>query len=151
MNEMITQREQDNTLIKLELLRKDGEIKLFIKTCAEFEEYLKKNKKLIKSENFCMIDNKEKPIEFYENRLTTDTSLISLDSAINPLIYNGNINSAILRIKDISRGIELPLNAIIPIEEIENYFKKFITNFKKFYKEYLTDFSISVIILKKDL
>jgi tRNA U54 and U55 pseudouridine synthase Pus10 len=63
---MVSNKEKDSELIQVDIKRTDGDIKLYVKTCSKFEDYLKKTRKISKTKNFC---NTEQAKEFYDVRL----------------------------------------------------------------------------------
>lgn len=139
---------ENDYLIQVKIMRDDGEIKLFVKSCEEFEKYLKKTRNISKSDNFC---NTETTYKFYDKRLDGLSENAEYDSAIRELINYNRLNFAVLRIKGISDGVELKLNRLISIDDLNNMLRRFILDFKKFYKEYIKNFEIDCYISQKNI
>lgn len=148
MNENKQILKTDNNLIEVKILRDNGDIKLYIKACAEFENYLKNTRKLTTKEKFC---NTEDTYKFYDVRIDGLSENAEYDSAMRDLILYNRLNFAVLRIKGISEGIEIKLNKLISINDLNLLLRRFILDFKNFYKDYIKGFEISCIIQNKDI
>ena len=138
----------NKNLIEVKIIRENGKINLYVKSCLEFENYLKNTRRLAKKDNFCLTEITK---EFYDTRIDGLSENNEYDSAIRNLINCNRLNFAILRIKGISKGVEIPLNKLVSINDLNNMIKRFILDFKNFYKEYIKEFEISCIITNKDI
>jgi len=134
-------------IIEIEFKR-DKKPFLFVKTCVEFEEYLKKNGKLEKTDNF--LDQKEKT-EFY----TFENGLFSAHTdVISRGLFNfGNLNRCFLRVKGISKGIKINLEkaGIINLERLESEIRGLLKEFKTFYKNNISKVTIKGSLELNDL
>jgi hypothetical protein len=145
---MINDNNGNNNLIEVKIIRDNGEIKLYVRACPEFEEYLKNTRKITKNENFC---NTGVTYNFYDGRTDGLSENSEYDSAVRELISYNRLNFAVLRIKGISDGVEIKLNKLVSVEDLNILMRKFIFDFKKFYRDYIKGFEISVIIQNKDI
>lgn len=139
---------ENDYLIKTDIKREKGDIKIYIKSCLEFEDYLKATRKTTKTDNFCNTTEKK---EFYDVRNDGLTDTPEYDSAIRDLITNNKLNFAVLRLKNISDGVEIKLNRLISIDDLNLILRNFIKDFIKFYRDYIKDFEVNCLITNKNI
>lgn len=136
-----------NKIIEIEFKREDKPI-LFIKTCAEYESYLKKNGKKGETDNFL---NQGLKTTYY----SFDYSLFgsSDDRMGRGLFIYGKMNRAILRVKGISKGIKIDLEkcGIISLETMESEIRAILKDFKNFYKNNISKVKIKGSLELNDL
>ena len=138
----------DNELIEIKVIRDNGEMKIYVKTCVEFEDYLKKTRGLVTKSNFC---NTEEEMTFYDGRTDGLSENVENDSAIRDLINYNRLNFAVLRVKDISRGQYFKITKLIALDDLNVILRRFLLDFKNYYKDYIKGFEISATLTYKDV
>lgn len=130
---------KNGKLLEIEFNR-DKKPVLYVKTCAEYEEYLKSTKEVATADN---LFNAGKEAEFYDGKL-----FLYPDSVRRDLFENGSLNHGILRLKGIADGVEIDLSkaGLIAVDTIESEMRKLISNFRDFYKTHISRVRIKGVL-----
>lgn len=113
--------------IVLKICEQEDKIILYVKTCSEFEEWLKKNKQVRTTNN---LFNQGKTENFYHLKIVNNYN----DDINRPIISEGIINFAILRVCGISAGITYELDGLLTQTQLEQSVRKLLNAFNAFYK-----------------
>jgi len=117
----------------------EGDLYLRVKTCKEFEDFLKDNKELCDTTN---LFNEEKTGKYYRLRFTDRYTF--LDNINRNIFYEGRINFSILRVKGISKGLDFKINGLLPESLIVKQLKSLVKTFKEFYKKEIEKIPINI-------
>jgi hypothetical protein len=126
----------DQTIL-IKVYEQRGKVMLYIKTSEDFEKWLKDKKEIRDTSQLFgkILDGKFYYLKIIEN----------YDDDINcPIIRNGKINFAVLRIPGISNGIEFELDGLLTEEQLESAVKKLVEAFKKFYTKHIIAKKINI-------
>ena len=133
----VTTQTNFSTAIQIKVYEQNGNIVLFVKTCKQFEDYLKAHNEIRDSEQLW---GQRKSGKFYQNRIVNDYS----DDINRPIISNGTLNFGVLRIPGISDGVEFKLDGLLTQKQLEQSIKKLITTFNTFYKTKIITQTINI-------
>lgn len=122
-----TPNNKKSLILKIYEIEETGKVVLFVKTCKEFEDYLIKNKEVHESENLWAQGKKGK---FYQLKIVEGYN----DDVNRPIIRDGIINFAVLRVPGISKGVEYTIDGLLTQKQLEVSARKLVTAFNGFYK-----------------
>jgi hypothetical protein len=100
---------------------------LFVRTCKEFEDWLKANKEVKETTNLW---NKNRTSKFYHLKIVDN----SLDDINKPIVLSGQINFAVLRIPGISEGLKFEIDGLLSHTQLTLALKKLLKAYKDFFK-----------------
>jgi len=123
--------------IEIKVYEENNDIILYIKTCEEFENWLKANKEVRTSENLWAQSTQGK---FYQLRIVDTYN----DDVNHPIITQGIINFAVLRIPGISQGLKYKLDGLLTQKQLELSVRKLIVAFNTFYKSQIIKQKINI-------
>lgn len=114
--------------IEVKIFEENNELKLFVKTCPQFEKWLKEKKEVRESSNLW---NQRVSGKFYYLQISDNYRLDDINS---PIITNRFINFAVLRVVGISEGVKFKIDGLLPKETLVTATRKLISEFKNFYE-----------------
>lgn len=116
---------------------------LYVKTCLEFEEYLKANKELKTTSNLW---NKAENGKYYHLRLDNDCNLDDINQSVFRGYNKIALNRAILRVKGISEGLifDLGQHGLISEDTLKVCVKNFIKVYSEFYNKEILNKKIEI-------
>jgi len=130
-------------ILKITVDREEEKIIVFVQSNKDFEDYLKKSRKLKATRNLW---GQGIPGKFY-NRELMDTN----DNINRDIISFNQINFAVLRLKGISKGITVESRTMISEEQLATAVNEFIKKFKVFYKSSLNKQRVLGVLYDEDV
>lgn len=128
-NSSIIQEVQENPL-HIHCKQKGNNLVLFIKTNKKFEDWMIKKKVLQTINNLW---DERRTTEAYHGAMISRSDFDDLNK---PVILQNSLNYAILRLKGISEGIEIPINKnLVTKERLIELLIDFSRKFDNFYSE----------------
>jgi len=126
-----------STAIQLKVYEQNDNLILYVKTCKEFEDYLKAHNEIRNSTNLW---GQRKTGKFYHNRIVDNYR----DDINRSIIYEGTINFGVLRIPGISDGIEFTIDGLLTQAQLTKSIKQLINAFNTFYKTKILNQTINI-------
>jgi len=128
------------TIKRLEMSIKEinKEYFLYVKSCEDFEKYLKENKELSTTQN---LFGEEKTGKYYRLRFT-DRNI--LDNINKPIFYMNRINFSILRSEGISKGINFKIDSLITKTTLQKEVNLLGRIFKAFFEKEIEKIPIDI-------
>ena len=132
-------------ILEIEVKENDG-LSIFVKTCKAYEDYLKANKQVRTSVNYF---NTLAEGQFYHLSLIDNY----LDDINKPVIYEGKLNFAILRVPGISEGREFKIKGLMTEQMLQTALTNLSNVFNKFYEDNILKkkINIKLEVVKNDI
>lgn len=130
--------------------KRDKTLSVFIKTCKEWEDFIKAISKdqITNKSNFC---GTEKAINMYRLPRGDELSSINGYDTSYPLFVQDRLNVSILKVKNISEGITFETSQLISTESLVKAMDNFKKSFKEFFISNLKPVEIKCSLEYKDI
>jgi hypothetical protein len=136
VNQTTPENTNYNSILNIEIKEEEDGLYIYVRTSKEFENYVKSMKEVKLTSNLFGTHSQGK---YYQFKLVENY----LDDINVPIFYLGQLNFAILRVIDISKGLKFKISNLMTETQIRSGLTKLSSTFKNYYK-------VNIDNIKKD-